>query len=106
MVVGNWEKFAFPLNNPSFFVDPLALGAMPVSARVVTYRLFTTTSTLGHMTAKSFCTAQGECSQGKLGVYRGLVFGFKLGLKKMNDIGNFMFGLQPFWGLYNRSKGL
>ncbi len=58
MIVGNWEKLAFPFRYPFLTIGSLTLGAMPIATRIVTDRFDVASATLGNMTAQYFGSAQ------------------------------------------------
>ena len=90
--IGHWQQVCFLSLQPSFFVQPLALGAMPVPAGVVGDPDVTAGVTGLHVTAQGRRGLDGahrpEVSDGHL-----LAVGLPIGLPKgPEDIGDFRCG--------------
>lgn len=54
MIVWNGQQLAFPIYDPSFFVDHLAFRTVSIPARIVGDRLHPTGFADSHMTSKGF----------------------------------------------------
>ena len=94
MIVWNGQQFAFPIDDPSFFVDHLAFGTMPVAAGVVTDRFDPTRFTNSHMPTQGKSSAQGQCPECFPDLDRGIKTSFKPSTMKTDDIGYFIGRLQ------------
>jgi hypothetical protein len=64
MEIGHGKKVFFPLLKPFFFFKELALGAMPVSARVIRYPRTATGAAFIHMTSQLCGSASFNSSHG------------------------------------------
>ena len=94
MVVGNGKKFIFPFQYPSLTVGGLTLGAMPVTAGVITDSLLATVTTFGYVPTQWFSPAQGQRPKGLFYLGYWMVLLFKVMAMKTDDICNFMLRLQ------------
>ena len=97
MIVGNRQQFAFPVQDPSFTVGGLALGAMAVAATVITDGLCATVFTDGHMATQGFGPAQCNGLQGLFYLQGDIVLLLKISAMKTDDVGQFKFRLQCFF---------
>ncbi|SPD73369.1 hypothetical protein PITCH_A1810004 [uncultured Desulfobacterium sp.] len=64
MKIMDWQDFLFPCINPSFLVQALTLGAMPIPAGMIEYGEATTCVTSVFMPPKFCCPADLDGSHG------------------------------------------
>ena len=97
MIVGNRQQFAFPVQDPSFTVGGLALGAMAVAATIITDGLCATVFTDGPHGHPGLWSGTVQWPARSFLPQGDIVLLLKISAMKTDDVGQFKFRLQCFF---------